>query len=89
VTETPAQSPSAEPGLSDAQAIIQARQPAYNAVYDIIADLPPTPDAAARNAHIWRAVHAALDAAKVGMCVSSHCAEGDHILIVTGPEEGL
>ncbi|MFD3814976.1 hypothetical protein ACFWRZ_07910 [Streptomyces rubiginosohelvolus] len=37
-----------------------ARQPAYDAVYQIISSLPPGD--ASRNATIWRAVTAALDA---------------------------
>jgi hypothetical protein len=58
------------------------RQPAYDAVYEYIRALgeylPPGP--VHRNAIIWRAVHAALEAAPVGRCVSSHCVEGDHII---------
>lgn len=57
------------------------RQPAYDAVYEYIRGLGPylPPDPAHRNAIIWRAVQAALDATPVGRCVSSHCVEGDHI----------
>ncbi|MFE2563053.1 hypothetical protein [Streptomyces mirabilis] len=60
------------------------RQPAYDAVYEYIralGDYLPT-DRLHRNAVIWRAVHAALDATPVGRCVSSHCVEGDHITAV-------
>jgi hypothetical protein len=51
----------------DEQARIQrlnTRQPAYDAVYAYIRELRNTlpPDAAHRNATIWRAVNAALDA---------------------------
>jgi hypothetical protein len=60
------------------------RQLAYDAVYEYIralgAYLPPDP--AHRNAVIWRAVHAALDATPLGRCISSHCVEGAHILPV-------
>jgi hypothetical protein len=61
-----------------------ARQPAYDAVYEYIRRLGPylPPDQAHRNAIIWRAVHSALAATPVGRCVSSHCVEGDHVLIV-------
>ena len=63
------------------------RQPAYDAVFAYIRDLGQylPPDPVHRNAIIWRAVHAALDATPVGRCVSSHCVEGDHILIIDGP----
>ncbi|MFE0651373.1 hypothetical protein ACFVZH_22570 [Streptomyces sp. NPDC059534] len=58
------------------------RQPAYDAVYAYIRSLgnhlPPYP--VERNAMIWRAVNAALDAMSVGRCVSSHCVEGDHVI---------
>lgn len=56
---------------------------AFNAVYAYIQELGdhlPT-DTAHRNATIWRAVHAALDATPAG--ISSHHVEDDHILIVT------
>lgn len=58
------------------------RQGAYDAVYEYIRALGDhlPPDSAHRNAVIWRAVHAALDATPVGRCVSSHCVEDDHIL---------
>lgn len=58
------------------------RQPAYDAVYEYIRNLGAylPPDPVHRNAIIWRAVSAALDATPVGRCVSSHCVEGDHIL---------
>ncbi|WP_046500764.1 hypothetical protein [Streptomyces odonnellii] len=57
------------------------RQPAYDAVYALIRTLPPVADTAARNALIWRAATAALDGARVGHCVSSHCVEGGHVLM--------
>ncbi|MFE7128930.1 hypothetical protein [Streptomyces sp. NPDC057617] len=57
------------------------RRPAYNAVYALIRTLPPVANPAARNALIWRAATAALDGARVGHCVSSHCVEGDHVLM--------
>jgi hypothetical protein len=62
------------------------RQPAYDAVYEYIRKLGPylPPNPVHRNAIIWRAVHAALDATPVGRCVSSHCVEGDHIVPVDG-----
>jgi hypothetical protein len=59
------------------------RQPAYDAVYEYIRGLGPylPPDPVHRNAIIWRAVHAALDATHLGRCVSSHCVEGDHMVL--------
>lgn len=62
----------------------EARPPAYNAVYAHIRALGDhmPPDPVHRNAMIWRAVHAALNATPVGRCVSSHCVEGDHVLIL-------
>lgn len=59
------------------------RQPAYDAVYEYIRRLGPylPPDTAHRNAIIWRAVHTALGATPVGRCVSSHCVEGDHMIL--------
>ena len=61
---------------------LDPRQPAYDAVYAYLRALGDylPPDPVHRNAVIWRAVHAALDATPVGRCVSSHCAEGDHNL---------
>ncbi|WP_033356284.1 hypothetical protein, partial [Kitasatospora aureofaciens] len=58
------------------------RQPAYDAVYENIRSLGGylPPDTAHRNAIIWRAVQAALDATPVGRCMSSHCVEGDHFI---------
>lgn len=58
------------------------RQPAYDAVHEYIRALGPylPRDVAHRNAVIWRAVRAAFRATPVGRCVSSHCAEGDHIV---------
>jgi hypothetical protein len=62
------------------------RQPAYDAVYEYLGSTNRVPgDLVTRNAMIWRAVNAALDATPIGRCVSSHCVEDDHILIV--PEE--
>ncbi|MET8765500.1 hypothetical protein [Streptomyces sp. NPDC004658] len=60
------------------------REPAYAAVRAHIGGLGEylPPDLVHRNAIIWRAVQAALDATPVGRCVSSHCVEGDHILPV-------
>ena len=65
-----------------------ARQPAYDAVYEYIRGLGGylPPDPVHRNAVIWRAVNAALGATPVGRCVSSHCVEGNHILPVEGEE---
>jgi hypothetical protein len=55
-------------------------------VYEYIRALGPylPPDPVHRNAVIWRAVHAALDATPVGRCVSSHCVEGDHMIFNEG-----
>jgi hypothetical protein len=63
---------------------LDPRQPAYDAVYEYIRRLGPylPPDPRHRNAVIWRAVHAALEATPVGRCISSHCVEGGHILPV-------
>jgi len=60
------------------------RQAAYDAVYEYIRALGGylPPDPVHRNAVIWRAVNAALNATPVGRCVSSHCVEGGHILPV-------
>lgn len=62
------------------------RQPAYDAVYEYIRALGDylPPDPRHRNAIIWRAVQAALDATPVGRCVSSHCVEGDHMIFNEG-----
>lgn len=62
------------------------RQPAYDAVYETIRNLSGylPPDTAHRNAIIWRAVSAALDATPVGRCMSSHCIEGDHFIGLGG-----
>ncbi|MFJ8995623.1 hypothetical protein ACIRQH_35110 [Streptomyces sp. NPDC102279] len=61
------------------------RQPAYDAVYEYIRGLGPylPPDPVHRNAILWRAVHAALGATTVGLCVSSHCVEGDHMVFIS------
>ncbi|MEV8124809.1 hypothetical protein AB0P07_11950 [Streptomyces sp. NPDC085944] len=58
------------------------RQPAYDAVYGYIRGLDTylPPDPVHRNAVIWRAVQAALDATHLGRCVSSHCVEADHMV---------
>lgn len=82
MTDQPEAPAETGPDLTDAQVVAAARQPAYGAVYAYIAALPPD---AVRNAHIWRGVHAALDAMRAGMCVASHCVEGDHVLIVQPP----
>lgn len=75
--------PPSEDDLNDALPVRpDPRQPAYDAVYDYIRRLGDylPPDRRHRNAIIWRAVHAALDATPVGRCISSHCVEGDRIL---------
>ncbi|MFE1329730.1 hypothetical protein [Streptomyces microflavus] len=76
------------PGLDESESalrdLVHRRQPAYDAVYAYIRTLPVDP-VQIRNAHIWRAVNAALDAMHVGECVSSHCVEGDHVIIVKEP----
>ncbi|MET9073903.1 hypothetical protein ABZX95_17385 [Streptomyces sp. NPDC004232] len=66
------------------------RQAAYDAVYAYIRELGNylPADPVLRNAIIWRAVHAALDATPVGRCISSHCVEGDHILDPDQPAAG-
>ena len=65
------------------------RQPAYDAVYEYIRALGGylPPDPVHRNAIIWRAVHSALDATPVGRCVSSHCVEGEHMVLADGEWE--
>ncbi|GGZ51574.1 hypothetical protein [Streptomyces rubiginosohelvolus] len=72
-------SPGPDESESAIRDLVHRRQPAYDAVYAYIRTLPvePTPS---RNAHIWHAVGAALDAMHVGQCVSSHCVEGDHVV---------
>lgn len=75
-----------EPARTVADMVTDARKPAYDAVYDYIRSLPPTSDAVVRNARIWNAVHAALDAMDVGRCVSSHCVDGDHTLALDDTE---
>lgn len=61
---------------------LDPRQPAFDAVYDYIRRLGLylPPDTAHRNAIIWRAVNAALDATPLGRCVSSHCVENGHMI---------
>lgn len=70
------------PARGHTQVYPDPRQPAYDAVYENIRNLGEylPPDTAHRNAIIWRAVRAALDATPVGRCMSSHCVEGDHII---------
>lgn len=70
------------PAPDDAQIRPDPRQPAHEAVYEYIRNLGPylPPDTPHRNALIWRAVTAALDATPVGRCVSSHCVEGSHVI---------
>jgi hypothetical protein len=51
----------------------------YEYIRGLGAYLPPDP--VHRNAVIWRAVHAAMNATHLGRCVSSHCVEGDHMVI--------
>ncbi|MEU0354988.1 hypothetical protein [Streptomyces cyaneofuscatus] len=77
-----------EPARDAAQVRPDPRQPAYDAVYENIRSLGGylPPDAAHRNAVIWRAVQAALDATPVGRCMSSHCVEGDHIIGLGGSD---
>ncbi|MET9445329.1 hypothetical protein [Streptomyces sp. NPDC006610] len=71
-----------KPTPEEAQVRPDPRQPAYDAVYEYIRGLGEylPPDPAHRNAVIWRAARAALDATPVGRCVSSHCVEGDHVI---------
>jgi hypothetical protein len=73
------------------RALAGRRQPGYDAVYAYIRALPGERsrlEDVVRNAQIWRAVEAALDALNVGRCVSSHCVENDHIIpVATEPEE--
>ncbi|MFD4210563.1 hypothetical protein ACFWRG_31810, partial [Micromonospora tulbaghiae] len=75
-----------EPQSDAAQVRPDPRQPAYDAVYENIRSLGEylPPDTAHRNAIIWRAVQAALDATPVGRCMSSHCVEGDHFIGLGG-----
>lgn len=78
----PAPAPDAVPVRPD------PRQPAYDAVYENIRSLGEylPPDTAHRNAVIWRAVQAALDATPVGRCMSAHCVEGDHSIGLGGSD---
>jgi len=79
---TPEQ-PASGPDPEELDAITARRQPGYDAVYAYIRSTNRVPgDVVTRNAMIWNAVHAALDALNVGCCVSSHCVEGDHVLIL-------
>ncbi|MFE2563096.1 hypothetical protein [Streptomyces mirabilis] len=86
--------PPTEEELRDSVDRPDQRLPAYAAVFAYIAQLPTEMaylNAVARNAMIWRAVHAALDATPVGRCISSHCVEGDHIIdldAATPPQDG-
>ncbi|MFD4830123.1 hypothetical protein ACFWPV_09750 [Streptomyces uncialis] len=65
------------------------RQLAYDAVHEYIRGLGPflPSDQVHRNAIIWQAVHAALETTHIGRCVSSHCVEGDHMVLVEEPSE--
>lgn len=76
------------PALDAAQVRPDPRQPAYDAVYENIRNLGEylPPDTVHRNAIIWRAVQAALDATPVGRCMSSHCVEGDHFIGLGGSD---
>lgn len=84
----PSEEGATEPSHDTAQVRPDPRQPAYDAVYENIRDLGNylPPDTAHRNAIIWRAVRAALDATPVGRCMSSHCVEGDHFIGLGGPD---
>jgi hypothetical protein len=76
--------PPSEDELNDALPVRpDPRQPAYDAVYEYLRRLGPylPRDTVHRNAIIWRAVHAALDATPVGRCISSHCVEDDHMVV--------
>ncbi|WP_145503123.1 hypothetical protein [Streptomyces sp. CFMR 7] len=77
-----------EPQSDAAQVRPDPRQPAYDAVYENIRSLGEylPPDTVHRNAIIWRAVQAALDATPVGRCMSSHCVEGDHFIGLGGSD---
>ncbi|MYV77755.1 hypothetical protein GT352_28055 [Streptomyces sp. SID1046] len=82
MTDQPTAPPENGPAPSDAHVIAGNRQPAYDAVFAYIRRLPNRDHAdVVRNAMIWRAVSAALDAMGAGMCVSSHCVEGGHVLM--------
>jgi hypothetical protein len=87
VTSQPAAPSETGPAPSDADVIAERRSPAYTAVRDYIRQHPGLD--AVTVSIIWRTTEAALDAMGAGMCDSSHCVEGDHILIVLGTEEGL
>ncbi|MFJ3278489.1 hypothetical protein [Streptomyces halstedii] len=84
----PSEEGAPEPSSDAAQVRPDPRQPAYDAVYENIRRLGEylPPDIAHRNAIIWRAVRAALDATPVGRCMSSHCVEGDHFIGLGGPD---
>lgn len=83
-SESCPEEPPADDGDDD-RPLTAARQPAYDAVYAYIRTLPRGAGDVERNAMIWHAVNAALDAAGVGLCISSHCVERDHILPVDEP----
>lgn len=84
----PSEEGTPEPSSDTAQVRPDPRQPAYDAVYENIRNLGEylPPDPAHRNAIIWRAVQAAMDATPVGRCMSSHCVEGDHFIGLGGPD---
>jgi hypothetical protein len=83
--------PTEDPEDVEHRALASRRQPGYDAVYAYIRSLPGERsrlEDVVRNAQIWRAVEAALDALNVGRCVSSHCVENGHIIpVATEPEE--
>lgn len=85
---TPSEEGAPELSSDTVQVRPDPRQPAYDAVYESIRSLGEylPPDAAHRNAIIWRAVQAALDATPVGRCMSSHCVEGDHFIGLGGSD---
>ncbi|MFJ3089012.1 hypothetical protein [Streptomyces sp. NPDC086838] len=84
----PSEEGAPEPSPGTVQVRPDPRQSAYDAVYENIRSLGGylPPDTAHRNAIIWRAVRAALDATPVGRCMSSHCVEGDHFIGLGGPD---
>ncbi|WP_406145086.1 hypothetical protein [Streptomyces anulatus] len=84
----PSEEAAPKPSHDAVQVRPDPRQPAYDAVYETIRSLGDylPPDTVHRNAIIWRAVHAALDATPVGRCMSSHCVEGDHFIDLGGPD---
>jgi hypothetical protein len=82
--------PTEDPEDVEHRALASRRQPGYDAVYAYIRSLPGERsrlEDVVRNAQIWRAVEAALDALNVGRCISSHCVENDHIIPVDAEQE--